>query len=239
MLQLAVDTTSDPKEVQAAIQELRNLARMGRFAQHVLDTIEQQGYYKGKVKGLPLKPKHSWQGHSLSQHALQQMRPILREDMPSFADLQVYFGDIRTESHGGSKFPAAPLLLSGTIYNYRTAGYVKGKTSRNGMRYTEKMPIGTLRMKSSGYSIEPSHKYGHFSGGVYQVYATDTPNAQEAFMEMAKSLAPAVFRWQADENQFSHDMRIAVAKWLLEEKHVFRLCSDIRRDVKVLKLMKE
>jgi hypothetical protein len=34
-------------------------------------------------------------------------------------------------------------------------------------------------------------------------------------------------------------MRIAVAKWLLEEKHVFRLCSDIRRDVKVLKLMKE
>jgi hypothetical protein len=239
MLQLAVDTTSDPKEIKTAIQELRNLARMGRFAQHVLDTIDRQGYYDGKVKGLPLKPKHMWQGHILSQHALKKMRPILREDMPSFLDLQIHFGEIRTESHGGSKFPAVPLIMSGTIYNYRTAGYVKGKSPRNGMRYAEKMSIGMLRLKSTGYSIDPSHKYGHYNGGVFPVYAADTPNAQEAFQEMSKLLASAVFRWQSDENQFSHDMRIAVAKWLHEEKHVFRLCSDIRRDVKVLKLMKE
>lgn len=238
MLKLAVDTYSDGEHTQQTLRELRNMARMGRFAQHVLDTIARQGYYKGKVKGITKRPQHSWNPHNLTEYSLAEVHPIVREEAPPLSDLRVHFGDIEMGSHGGANFKTVPLFISGTIFHRRPKNHDSGKPERYGFRVVEKRKIGMLRLKSSGYSFDPVHAYGNNSG-IIQIMATDTPNAQDSLREFGKAVGALVFKWEGAEDQFSHEMRIAIMNWMYEEKHAFRLCSEIRRDVRVLTLMKD
>jgi len=219
---LAANGTARAENVQTAVRNLKRLARFGRMAEAALTQIKEKGWVDGKY---PSANPGGYGGLGIGSCYFEAMVPPTRSMISDLTDLKVSIGKLRSDSHGGTEFKSAALMLSGT-------GFAQVKREIVARPFEKK--IGFIRLKKDG-----GLSYESKSSTVVKVYSEfKSEKAAYSAQAFADDFVSALAECDDnDPSQLYNDLMQAVRDWLIDEGHVKRLCLEARDAARVLGVM--
>lgn len=187
---------ADPKAVEKAIHGLRLMAKFGRRAERALAAIGRGEEFPHDVAWLePHRDRYIGSGlESLAvyaAHSVMEYRPVLREGVPGWGQLDLILGSLDEDKICGSDVHFFEVSLAGTTLRYDSdAGsvfHVKAgpRDTFNG--------LGSVRLKSNGaLTFQPDSR----SSGekkVQRIYrSSDSERNADAIRALAQAAAAVI-----------------------------------------------
>ena len=243
-----VDNQSDPKSVARAITDLKRMAHLGDRAKKILEALETNGHFDGRMPVLTLDRGL----YRVETRRYPAFEPISRDDIPGWYNLTVECGELKESKYGGSKFWAMPVYLNGTalMMGRDSDGTYKGKVLKVTMKCRfDRARLGECRLKSNGtVTFEAASNYRWGISGVFRIKRD--PDASDKTREEANIFARMVAQCLVNYGEVNYyggpiireipqkmlDLQAEVPKWLIEDGLVKRMFNDILDVIEVVKV---
>lgn len=218
-----IDDSMDVETVRKIVFGIRRLVKMGKFAEMVLRTVEEKGYYDGKIPSLD----RNYSGFELKHHSMRQKNKVVRDEWMPLSDLSIQMEmEDGLDDHGGSHFRVASVSITGMMFETKSDNRWKIK------EFTR--DFGRVRFLKSGLSFVPE-AYGSTVIQVYRQY--HNPAVQVALKDLSKIISQTVVHSISGRTYLAHDLEINVEKWIYEEGHALRIMKQMAEQAKVLEVL--
>jgi hypothetical protein len=210
----SVDEIANEQVRIKAVQDMKRTIKMAKIAEKALKSIEEKGYYEGRVAVITQNPV---------VRVYKKEIPINRSLAPDFKDLKIILGEI--DRYGRSR---VPVHVSGTIFSRDDTGkLVEGSDQ-----------IGYVSMNKGGYSFSGfqlgvSYRSYYPACKLYSKY--HRLSSLKTVDIMSKSLGHSIVGHLGD--QFTNSMREKVPVWLKQEGVAERLLLELLDTLKVAEVM--
>lgn len=236
-----VNGDSSDEGRKESIKALKRTIRIGKLAERALKNLREKGSHDASTLVVVRRAGMSWELDEDYYYYTQVYRfpaakPIDRSDFDPGA-IELKFGDVSTEFHGGVKMKSIQLYLAGAAIKFAPKLGVKTVD----LPLVE-MRLGTLRLKANGeVTLRPDHRFP--SKEVFAIKRNYSNSEKGTFgaRMLARLISQTHIQWRPHQQVMvpGHlvGLRSLIETVLIEENHIEKLINEILDYVSVFKVM--